>query len=162
MSPRIYTRKLDWEDAQRRHAAGESYSSIARDYDVSPVTVALACDEEQRRKYAERSKKYSAIGTNSCEDCGAPITRYATVCQTCRGLRDAITVREDTLQCVSCKEWKPDEEFPRNRELKGARRGRHRQCRPCSTKARRDYRRRNREKENAYSREYKRRRKSSK
>ena len=63
------------------------------------------------------------------------------------------------VRCVTCKEWKPASEYPRNRAQS---RGLHYQCRPCGTAARREHRRRNREAYNAYQREYKRRRRREK
>jgi hypothetical protein len=158
---RTYQRKFDWADAQRRRARGESYSSIARSYGVTPQAVKLACDPEERERAAQRARAFLAIGTAHCIDCGAPITRYRKRCIACAHLQLATTVREGELLCVDCKQWKPDEEFPRNAQLK-ARRGRHRQCRACNTIARREYRHRNPEAERTYAREYKRRRRAAK
>ena len=45
-----------------------------------------------------------------------------------------------SLRCVTCQEWKNDDDFPRNRATNIVRRGRHKQCRACNTVAKRSYR----------------------
>jgi hypothetical protein len=160
--PRVYKRKFDWDEAKRRHAAGESYSSIARAFGVSGAAIRRVVDENAYRYDRENVAAWQASGT--CPDCGTQSTRRAagvsSRCTHCSAIAKATSVREDTLQCVTCKAWKPDEDFPHNREEWLARRGRHSQCRPCQTRARRDHRRRNREQENAYGRAYKARRRA--
>lgn len=47
---------------------------------------------------------------------------------------------QDSLRCVTCREWKPDASFPLNRATNIVRRGRHKQCRACHTIAKRLYR----------------------
>ena len=155
--PRTYTRKFDWEEAQRRHEDGESYTSLALDYGVSKAAVRLACDDEARRKMAEHSAIWQRSG--SCPDCGAQTTHRSegdARCRSCHAKTRAISVRDLELQCITCREWKPDQDFARN-VAEPARRGRHTQCRGCSTISRREHRQRNREADNAYSRAYKRR-----
>ena len=54
-------------------------------------------------------------------------------------IAEVTSVREDTLKCSSCRMWKPDDAFTSNVSDKH-RRGRHNQCTPCQTIARRKYR----------------------
>lgn len=52
----------------------------------------------------------------------------------------ATSVRPDALRCVTCHEWKSDEDFPLDAGGRKARRGRHKECRPCGTISRQKYR----------------------
>jgi hypothetical protein len=125
------------------------------------MAVYYAVNDEARTKQNEFNKRWQRSG--KCPDCGAQTTRHNAVkdrrCHHCASIAQATTVRDGELRCVTCKEWKPDDQFSSDKR-KIARRYRHRQCRACSTKARRDYRHRNREADNAYSREYKARRRA--
>ena len=159
--PRVYERRFDWDEARRRHAAGESLTALAHEYGVSPMAVYYAVNDEARARMAARNGRWVREGV--CPDCGTQTTRHNARedrrCRNCSAIAQATTVRDDELQCVTCKEWKPDDQFPGDRK-RIARRGKHRQCRTCQTKARRDHRHRNREAENAYQREYKARRRA--
>ena len=160
---RVYRRKFDYEEARRRYAAGESQKALAAEYGVSIARMCQVLNPEVGRRDDERRREW---GRNSvCPDCGARATRKRKSeqhrCRECHSRRMATTVRPDELRCITCKEWKPDDEFPSNRAISPHRRGRHSQCRSCQTIARRDHRRRNREADNAYQREYRRRRRSS-
>lgn len=144
MSPRVYERKFDWDDARWRAAAGESITEIARSFGVSRTAVLRVVDPDVNRRMAERV--YLHKRNSRCPDCGAqtwrrPDGREAR-CVNCSSRLRATSVRPDSLRCYACREWKPDEAFPFSRNNL-ARRGRHNQCRPCLTEAKRDYRRRN-------------------
>jgi len=166
MTVRVYVHKFDWDDARRRRAAGGTYTALAREYGVHINTVRLACNDVERQKSNARVSAYQRSGI--CRDCGAagvvPLalahgTRNGR-CRPCAAKAAASSVREDTLRCVTCREWKADADFPSNR-TETARRGRHTSCRPCLTELKRGWRARNREKDNAYHRDYKRRRRAA-
>lgn len=149
MSPRVYTRKLDWTRAAELHQLGLTYEEIGRRYGVSGQAVALAIHPERRARYEAYSKKWQRTGI--CDDCGGPMNRASrsqghSRCQRCAAARAATSVREDTLRCFMCRDWKPDDEFPKGgiRSESNPRRGRHSQCRGCNTIARREYRERSR------------------
>jgi len=134
-------RKIDYEDAAARFAAGETYREIARVYGVTRAGVRLAINAKARADATARGSAWQASGT--CPICGSPSTRRSfgsLRCVACAGEARATSVRPDTLQCHVCREWKPDEAFPRNRLEKGARRGRHTACRGCQTEQKRAYR----------------------
>ena len=148
---RVYVRKFDWDDARARHAAGETYTALAREYGVSWAAVEHACDEDAKRRDQERASKWMHSGV--CPDCGAPGRVPESIakaqgrkgrCRPCAAKVAATTVREDALWCAACREWKPDDAFPHNRAI-AHRRGRHSSCRPCLTVAKRDWRARNRQ-----------------
>lgn len=142
MSPRVYTRKFDWDEAARMHASGMSKAAIARQLGVSTTAVAIALDPEMRERYARRAHEWTRDGR--CPDCGGKATRHGPKqlhCRRCASLRRITTVREDTLRCTTCKTWKPDEDFPSDRS-QPHRRNRSRQCRPCQTIAKRRWRER--------------------
>lgn len=133
-------RAFDWDEARRLQAEGLTYTAIAKRLGVRYQSVRRACDEAVR----ERIAAYQRTGV--CPDCGTQTTRYAggvsSRCPRCAGKRAATTVRPDTLQCLRCREWKPDSAFPRNRGGALVRRGRHDSCRVCGTVIRREYRER--------------------
>jgi len=158
MSERIH--KFDWDEARRRHAGGETYAQLARVYGVSYQAVQYACDEKRR----EQVRRMSALRQRSgfCRDCGAPgcvpaalvdgVRRHGR-CRSCATKAATTSVRETTLWCFNCSEWKQDAGFPGNRSMQ-RRRFRHTQCRTCQTWAKRSWRERNREKDRATNREY--------
>ncbi len=160
---RIYQRKFDHGQAKRRYEAGESVAEMAREYGVSENAVYRVVSPGTRAAY---DRFYASLkGKGRCDRCGEPMnqgSRYAgsRQCQKCCDDDRATSVRPGVLLCFGCREWRPDEEFPRNRSTTVRRRGRHASCRACSTAQRRDYRQRNREASNAYDREYKRKRRA--
>lgn len=162
MSPRVYVRKFDWDEARRRHAAGESQAALAREYGVSAAAVHLAVNDEARAREREYRAQWQRSGV--CPDCGTQSTRRggsgrSARCLRCAGKLRTFTARPDELLCSHCKAWKPDEEFYLGQAKKLiARRGRKHQCRSCDNAARKDYRKRNREADNAYQRKYKKKR----
>ncbi len=138
---RVYERKFDWDDARRLHADGVSYAELGRRFGVTARAVRRVCDEEFRARDAARSAEWMRGGT--CPDCGVQTSRTSRAdshrCQACAAMALATSVRETTLRCQTCREWKPDDSFPRHKG-KIARRGRHKQCTACVTVARRIYR----------------------
>jgi hypothetical protein len=161
--PRVYVRKFDYEEARRRYAAGGvTMSELAEEYGVSQARIHQVVTPGGIERTLARSSDWQRSGT--CPDCGTPATRTGRIqhrCRECSARKQAITVRDEELRCVTCKQWKPDESYPLNRNESPFRRGRHSQCTACGTERRRDYRRRNAEKERAYWREYNRRRKQA-
>lgn len=53
------------------------------------------------------------------------------------------SAREGELRCVRCRQWKPDDDFPRSNHRTKARRGRHNHCRPCNNEIKRKWREKN-------------------
>ena len=162
--PREYQRKFDWDEARARHAAGETPGRIAAELGVTEQAIRRVVIPGERERVAEYGRAHT-VGAGACDDCGGPMnlaSRYngSTRCRACSAVARATTVRPGALQCCRCHEWKPDDDFPSNRSEKVARRGRHGVCRPCQTIARREYRQRNRERDNAYNRQYKQRQRS--
>ncbi len=162
MSPRVYVRKFDWDEARRRHAAGESYAALAREYGVSNSAVQLACKDYLRARDQARASAWQSNGV--CPVCGGRASRNRTTgqhrCMRCASVAAATSVRDGELRCGTCREWKPDDDFSRSAS-DSARRERNGTCRACGTVAKREYRARNRERERAYDRAYRRRRKAA-
>lgn len=156
MSPRVYERKFDWNEAKALRNDGWTYAAIAERFSVSRSAIQRVCDEKRKARVAEYGAQWQRNGC--CPECGAQATRSNVQhkCMACRVREMATSVRGDMLRCTTCREWKPDEGFCFDKLLT-ARRGRHCQCRVCLTVARRKHRERNREADNAYQREYKRR-----
>lgn len=143
MSPRVYERKFDWDEARARHAAGESYKELAREFGVSTTAVQRVCDDALRARMDAASRAWIAAG--NCPECGAPATRAGGQrrCRDCAMRRLATSVRHDAILCFGCRLWKADEDFPFDRHPSHrARRQRHSYCRVCQTAARREYRER--------------------
>lgn len=131
-------RKFDWEAAQELHAKGVSYEDLGKIFGVTSGAVRLACDPKARKETTEASRRHQTSGV--CDMCGKPCSKNRSQrdyerCHHCASLLRATTVRPDTLWCVTCKKWLPDEKFYR---VKGhmARRGRKRQCIPCANRER--------------------------
>lgn len=159
VSGRVYPRKFDWDEARRRNAKGESYLTLAREYGVTDTAVRRVCDSRVRERMEEANYRYQKSGV--CRDCGKQgVSPYYGRCMKCAHLAAATSVRPDSLECISCREWKPDEAFTKATS-QIARRGRHKQCSSCQTAAKRDWRKRNREKARAYDREYRRQRRAA-
>jgi hypothetical protein len=134
---RVYERKFDWDEAKQRRLAGASVRELAAEYGVSTSMVYYATNA---RAYA-RMRSYGAVWQRdgTCVDCGATCTRRAeTRCVECATRLRATSVRPSELRCQTCRKWKPDKEFSRG--VRRSRRGRHQNCRSCSTRLRQDYR----------------------
>lgn len=143
---RGYQRRFDHDEARRRYAAGESVAALAREYGVTESAVYLVVSAKQAASARALHERYRTA--DRCERCGAVkslFSRYTSgsrLCRSCAMDDRATSVREGELRCSSCGEWKPDDDFPRNRSARLRRRGRHNQCRSCQTNARQAYRER--------------------
>lgn len=141
---RVYQRRFDHEEARRRYEAGESGSSLAREYGVSSTAV-LTVVSATMEKWRDSTR---FKGAERCIRCGAPkskLSRYtmgSLLCRSCADDDQATSVRSGELRCVSCRKWKPDAEFSMNRSETVRRRQRHRSCRVCQTRQRQEYRER--------------------
>jgi ribosomal protein L37AE/L43A len=145
VSPRVYERKFDWDEARQLYVSGVALKDIAERFGVTYNAVRLAVNDEARKRAREYLANWQRSGV--CPDCGTQTTRRATTgdtrCIDCASRRRATSVRSTALLCSGCRKWKPDDDFPLNRVKRGKqRRGRHNFCRACSTKARQDYRER--------------------
>lgn len=135
-------RKFDWAEAQRLRRQGWTYTRIAERLGVSYQAVRFACDARARNMAALLNFERQRQGT--CCDCGTQISSNAAKpakrCWQCASLHRATSVRETTLRCVSCGEWRPDNDFPYSRSARPVWRGRHSVCRACQTIVKRAYR----------------------
>lgn len=150
---RVYKRKFDHDEARYFYARGSTIKQLAEKYGVSTARINQVVNPEVGRRADEAASAYRWL----CADCGAPTQHKGSRCRECANKLRATSVREGELWCFHCRTWKPDQDFPKNRQAT-ARRGHHGICRVCSTEVRRDHRHRNREAENAYQRAYKRKR----
>lgn len=146
--PRVYTRKFDHDEARARYQAGERISDLAKAYGVSTTAVARVVDERVAQRMAEAHERFRLSGR--CDVCGGQMSGHSRStgsrrCRRCAALAQATSVRNTMLLCMTCRVWKPDEDFPRNRAERIARRGRHTQCRACATVSRREYRNRSKQ-----------------
>jgi hypothetical protein len=148
MSPRVYERKFDWDEASRLYNQGVSLVEIGRRLGVSYTAVRRIVVPGVKEVHDAHALARSAAPVPCIEGCGRTCTKIAAIyhsgrCVECAAIRQATTAREGELQCYVCREWKPDEDFPHNKSEKFGRRQRHTVCRPCGTIARREYRNRN-------------------
>lgn len=177
---RRYQRKFDHDEARCRWKAGESVTGLAREFGVSVKAIYRVVDPEVGRLMRERvTRKYAAV----CENCGGPCISIRhpakrrsspdgrDLCIRCRSdekierlrfdpvTNELVAVRCNMLDCANGDRWQPPDRFPRGSQFKDLREGGiHGVCRSCGTRMRANHRARNREADNAYSREYKRRR----
>jgi hypothetical protein len=148
-------RRFDRDEMVRMVGLGVPKAALARLWGVSPSAIDQAWARHHNTPRAATLRayhrdyqraQYEAGAYGNCIDCDDAVwkgdgkTRLR--CRACAIKKRAFTVRDDTLLCGKCKEWKPDEDFSFSRH-KG-RRGRSSLCRPCSTIERREYRHRNR------------------
>jgi hypothetical protein len=142
-----HRRKFDHDAARARLAAGVALADVAAELGVTVAAVERLTWTEERLQRARRTHlawQIRARQVPCAGGCGGLAWKRRTRdkeawCQRCAGLRQATTVREDTLLCTTCGEWKPDSEFSKctgNR----ARRGRHGQCRACNREVKRKHR----------------------
>jgi hypothetical protein len=135
-------RKFDWDAAKRMRKSGMTYPAIAEHFGVSVTAIARVCDSRYRSRMDAAAAAYQRRGV--CVDCGTRISsnvsRPVYRCKPCSALHRATNVRDTELRCVTCKEWKPDNDYPYSRSARPTHRGRHKTCRTCLTGLRRDYR----------------------
>ena len=149
-----HVRRFDWDEARGLRDSGMAYTKIAERLGVSAQAIRRVLIPGEYERMDAASSAWLRGGT--CERCGGSCTRGHDYCAACLPHVQATTVREHELQCTTCREWKPDDAFAGDKR-RVARRGRHRQCSECGTKARAAYRKAHLEKQRAYDREYKRR-----
>lgn len=154
---RVYERRFDHDEALRRKTAGESVASLAREYGVTENAVWQAISPATKESNRRAMAALRARGR--CERCGGwkNGATKAKHCKRCSADLRITTATETTLQCISCKEFKPDNDFPFSRSVAEFRRGRHTECRVCQTISRRKRRHKSIEATRAYDRAYKRR-----
>jgi hypothetical protein len=149
-------RRFDHDQAREMHAAGESYAAIARAMGVTHGAIRRICDPAFRERMEAHGRTYLTSGT--CSDCGgprahnpaadrtraergqAPLTRCRSCYYVWVSATKGTSARPGELHCSTCKQWKPDDAFYRSRSTTLVRRGRHKMCRECTTRARRDLR----------------------
>lgn len=161
MSPRVYERKFDWDEARHLRAGGLTYAAIAERFGVTTQAVVFACDDEARARQRVRHAAWRASGR--CADCGTQNTKDSERCIACAGKARRTRFRYDAsgqliaVRCAICKSWKPSSEYAKNAaESEGL----HAQCRNCNTAMKRRWRAANREWQRASDREYRRRRRA--
>lgn len=148
MSARVYERKFAWDEARRLSGEGLSDAQIAAQLGVSATAVYRVVKPGARERINAKSMAWKMGGT--CPDCGKTgVSRQALDkphrCVECAQKVQATSVRDSELLCFVCREWKPDSEFPYNRNVRGRpRRYRHTLCRGCQAGARRRARHRRR------------------
>lgn len=139
---RVYQRRFDHEEAQRRFAAGERLTSLAREFGVSTAAVRRVVVPGQRERMYRQSRVKQMSGV--CVDCGKTgIAKRAKRCMDCSATHRLKTVRPTTLRCSICKEWLEDTAFRKGETCSESRRFRSRTCRECDSRARTEYRERN-------------------
>jgi hypothetical protein len=140
-------RTFDWDNAARLREQGLTHAEIATRLGVPKSSVYYALSPETRARNTKRTAEWQRSG--KCPNCGKPASRnHSTgqhLCRACASARQATSVRDDELRCSRCQQWKPDAEFPSDRNYRyAARRFHHSRCRPCSTETKREWRERNR------------------
>lgn len=150
---RVYQRAFDHDEAKVLRAAGWSYAKLADHFGVSVGAVRRVCDPRVRQRMDQQAAAFIEKQRQPClGGCGALVWMHqknagrSGLCPTCMAIQKAAAgVREDTLRCSKCREWKPDDEF--GRQTRPTRRGRRNRCRVCETADRRALRRKNRARE---------------
>jgi len=154
---RAYTRKFDWDEARRRHAAGETIHRLAAEYGVTRLAVRRVVTPGYLERENAHRKEWMARGR--CDDCGGPMNKLSrshgsTRCKPCSDRAQLTTVNGDLAYCSTCKKWLPLDDFHANKTQRKSAGGIHGQCRPCNTEWVRKWRAANRDRYNAYQRAY--------
>lgn len=140
----LRTPKFDWEEARRMYAAGITRRRIAELLGVSKAAVDRVCNTKnlvRSRAYSQaRGVVHNPTLRTLCE-CGRRQRWNGAPCRLCYAESRITTVRDNTLYCSRCQEWKPDAEFSTNRSHPH-RRHRCDWCCECDAAAKREYRRR--------------------
>ena len=151
--PRIYKRRFDWELARNLYEQGSTIREIANQVGVSWAAVQRVVVPGVLQREIVYQQVWQQGGV--CGECGGPMNkasqRQGHRCRACATKARTMNVREDTLRCQKCRQWKPDAEFPSNRIML-VRRGRHALCRPCNTEEKRAWRQRHPERARATDR----------
>lgn len=109
-------------------AGGFSFEETGRLLDVTGTAVRMSTNPTLEQ--AARAKNLAwAKEKVPCSVCGGPRKKRTrgTVCRACL----PSNVRPGLLRCVTCRRWKPDDQFSPDRS-KPARRGMSSSCRPCT------------------------------
>jgi hypothetical protein len=152
---RQYQRKFDWEEARKRHQAGESIAKIAADLGVSHTAVHRVVNPKVHDQMREYGRNWQKSGV--CGQCGGANTRRYPICLACAN-KNRANVKDGTAYCPKCASWKPLDQFTPTPSRPG--RQVHGECRACGTQRRAAWRDKNRERQREYDREYRRRRRA--
>lgn len=123
-------RIFDHEVACAMRADGLTLEVIARALGVSEQSIRYATSPAHR-EHAKQRQRELRLWIGTCSGCGGPATKYrAALCRACSAKARTESVRDDTLRCCACHEWKPDDQFA-SRSSAAYRRFRTPECRPC-------------------------------
>lgn len=156
MTPRVYERKFDWDEARRLRAQGLSYGEIGRRLGVSATAIQRVCDAAYHAR--DRARLAAQARRGICVDCGAPASHnYSRPVARCKPCADARRpkVKDGQAYCPTCKTWKPLSDFSPSKQKTN--RGVHGECKSCQAARRQAWREANRERQRAYDRERRRR-----
>jgi hypothetical protein len=133
-------RKFDHDEAQRRWHAGESLSTLAREFDVSETAVWFVVSPRGRARKAELQERAKAP-TGTCWACGGPQNKISArrghACAACAN-KMKVKAIGDRVYCPVCDLWLVRDEFRPTKKRPA--RGVAAMCRSCETAARRRYR----------------------
>jgi len=104
----------DLSKAEYLQRAGWSNKGITQHFNghYSQLEVATALrDTDALTDIRAQQRQQNRATRHPCIDCGTPVARRASRCRDCWAKHMATTVRDDELLCVSCRQWKPDNEF---------------------------------------------------
>lgn len=149
-------RSFDHDEARRLRADGMPARAIGERLGVSHTSVYRALYPNHPSYSAEKARVYLYSAT--CPDCGGERNRYRARCQGCAA-KAQTKVADGRAYCPACSTWKPLADFSPSKWR--ATRGVHGECRACDSARRRAYRARHRVADDAYQREYKRRKRAS-
>jgi AraC-like DNA-binding protein len=144
--PRQYERQFDYDEIRRLYAEGHSKAAIAQMVGSCHRTVGIAING-------------SFDAEVYCGNCGARCDSGASMCKTCAPLMQVKINEFGEVWCNSCQNWLPQDRF--RPDARRSWRGFAQACRACETRARRERRHADPERENAYYREYRRRRRAA-
>jgi hypothetical protein len=161
---RVYPRLFDHDEALRLRGEGWTIQMVADHFGVSYRGVQrVTTPGERERMDAATMERFEAI----CDDCGGRCTHNwsnrhgrhdRVVCQPCAAIRtreEALMARlneDGDVRCTHCDAYQPMSVFSNDRGYPRA------WCPSCETESRKARRRANRDRENAWQREYKRKR----
>jgi hypothetical protein len=136
-------RLIDYDAVTRLRATGLSVAECSRRLGISDHSVRYASDPEFRARVlaVNSQRRYWATPCPACGVADASRHREGALCQTCRADERTESVRETTLRCATCREWKADGEFSPKPSVP-RRRGRDAECRSCAASRKREYRQR--------------------